>query len=155
MPMTDAKEYLKQIQLIDIHIKHLREEVESLELIATSTTSSLRLDAVSHSGGGDKIGDCSAAIADYRTEIVSLQKQMLAKKLEAEKLLLEIRDEDQLRVLQLRYFGYYVKSRQERIYPTFAEIADMLYKSERQVNNIHGNALQRVTELLQERAGVQ
>lgn len=152
--MTDAKTYLQQIRVIDTHIIHLQEEIDSLEMIATSTTSAMRPDVVSHSGAGDKIGDCCTAIADYSREITALQKQLLAQKLDAEKLLLAIHDEDQLKVLQLRYFGYFAKSQRKRIYPSFAEIGDLMEKSERQVNNLHGSALLKVNELLKEREGV-
>ena len=153
MPMTDAKEYLQQIQLIDTRIMNKLDEQAHMRSIALSITSSLRPDPVSGSGAHDKIGDAMAKFVDLGNEINREIDRLVDAKRDIEALLEGVKDPAQLRVLHLRYFGYYLNEEQRQHYPSFAEIGFMIGYSERQVCNIHGNALQRVNELLREKAG--
>ena len=151
--MIDAKEYLQQIELIDIRIQNKLDEQAHMRSIALSITSSLRPDPVSGSGAHDKIGDAMSKVVDLEAEIDREIDRLIDAKRDIEALLEGVKNPAQLRVLHLRYFGYYDKEECRQHYPSLTEIADTMRYSERQVNNIHGNALQRVTELLKEREG--
>lgn len=151
MPMIDAKTYLQQIELIDIRIQNKLDEQAHMRSIALSITSALRPDPVSGSGAHDKIGDAMAKVVDLEKEIDREIDRLVNTKRDIESLLSGVKNPAQLRVLHLRYFGYYDKEEQRQHYPSFAEIGNMMGYSERQVCNIHGNALQTVNELLRER----
>ena len=153
MPMTDAKEYLQQIELINIRIQNKLDEQAHMRSIALSITSALRPDPVSSGGVHDKIGDAMAKVVDLEAEIDREIDRLIDTKRDIESLLAGVKNPAQLRVLHLRYLGYYNKEERRQHYPSFAEIGDMMGYSERQVCNIHGNALQCVNDLLRERAG--
>ena len=119
--------------------------------IALSITSALRPDPVSSGGAHDKIGDAMAKVVDLEAEIDREIDRLVNVKRDIESLLSGVKNPAQLRVLHLRYFGCYDKEEQRQHYPSFAEIGNMVGYSERQVCNIHGNALQTVNELLRER----
>jgi hypothetical protein len=154
MLMIDAKEYLQHIELIDTRIQNKLDEQAHMRSIALSITSSLRPDPVSSGGVHDKIGDAMAKVVDLEAEIDREIDRLIDTKQDIKTLLDGVKNPSQLRVLHLRYFGFYDKTECRQRYPSFAEIGYMMGYSERQVCNIHGIALLRVNELLRERAGV-
>lgn len=64
-----AKDYLKQIKIMDARINALNDDLAYLQALATRTTSVLGGDRVQTSGNKDKIGDCAVKIADKMIQI--------------------------------------------------------------------------------------
>lgn len=142
--MTDAKAFLRQIEVFDTHINNKLEEVAHLKDLATKITSSMKPDAGSGSGnsGHDKIGDAVAKIVDLEREINKDIDAYIERKRKVSEIIKRVKDPDQLQVLYKRYIQY----------EHWEEIACEMHMTYRNVCYIHGRALQAVTELLKDGA---
>lgn len=136
--MTDAKSYLSQVKLLDIHINNKLEELQRLKDLSFKITSSLKPDVVGGSRNLDKIGDAVAKIVDMEIEINNAIDSYVDKKREITNTIEKITDADQLAVLYKRYIQY----------QTFEKIAYEMHMTYRNVCYIHGKALQTVEQLL-------
>lgn len=136
--MTDAKTYLHQVKLYDIHINNKLEEMQRLKDLAKRITTSLKPDMVSSSGNHDKIGDAVAKIVDLEAEIDKAIDAYVDKKREVSGVIEKVKDADQLNVLYKRYI----------FFENLEQIAFEMGYSYRNICYIHGRALQAVTELL-------
>ena len=134
----DAKAYLKQIELCDIHISSKIEEVDKLRALATKVTSTLKADVVSGSMNQDKLGDAVAKIIDLQDDINKSIDRYIDLKNEISKIIEKVTDADQAAVLYKRYF----------LYERWEQIACEMNMTYRNVCYIHGRALQTVESLL-------
>ena len=134
----DAKAYLKQIELCDIHISSKIEEVDKMRELAAKVTSTLKADVVSESMNQDKLGDAVAKIIDLQDEINKSIDHYIDLKNEISKVIEKVTDADQAAVLYKRYF----------LYERWEQIACEMNMTYRNVCYIHGRALQTVESLL-------
>ena len=136
--MTDAKTYLRQVKLLDIHISNKLEELQRLRGLSYKISSSLNPNFVSGSRNMDKIGDSIAKIVDLEVEINREIDLYVNKKREITDIIEKVTDPDQLEVLYRRYIQF----------ETFETIASEMNMTYRNACYIHGKALQTVEQLL-------
>lgn len=134
----EAKAYLKQVKLYDIHIDNKLEELKRLKDMVLRITSTMKDDVVSSSGSQDKFGDTMAKIVDLQDEINKTVDSYVDLKKEIFNVIDQVEDADQLAVLCKRYLQY----------KTWEQIAEELHMSYRNVCYIHGRALQAVNKLI-------
>ena len=143
--MIDAKTYLMQVELYDMHINHKLEELTRLKTLTTQITSSIKPVAASGSGSQDKLGNTIAKIIDLEAEINEAVDTFIDKRQEASKLVDKVTNTNQLQVLHKRYFEY----------KPWEQIACEMHMTYRNVCYIHGRALQTVGKLLEEKESEQ
>lgn len=138
--MIDAKTYLMQVELCDVHINHQLEELQRLKTLTTQITSAIKPVAASGSGSQDKLGNTIAKIIDLENEINEAVDTFIDKRQEASKLVDRVTNTNQFQVLRKRYFEY----------KPWEQIACEMHMTYRNVCYIHGRALQTVSKLLEE-----
>lgn len=137
--MNDAKEYLKQVELYDMHINHKLDELQRLKTLTTQITSTIKPVSVSGSGNQDKLGTAIAKIVDLENEINEAVDAYIDKRHEAIRLVDKVTDANQLQVLHKRYFEY----------KPWEQIAYEMHMTYRNITYIHGRALRSVAELME------
>lgn len=135
---NEAKEYLQQVKLCDVHINNRLEELAKLKILATKITSTLSCEPGVGYGNQDKLGDAVSKIVDMERDIDEAVDSFVDKKNEVRKLLEKVKNPDQLDVLCKVYFQY----------KTLEQAACEMGYSYRNVCYIHGKALQEVERLL-------
>ena len=136
--MADAKEFLQQVKLYDIHINSLLEEKAQMEALALKVTSSWSSERVSGSGNQDKLGDTVAKIVDLERKIDSAVDKFVDKKSEVKAVLEKIQKPDELELLLKVYIHY----------ESLEKVACEMGYTYRNACYIHGRALQTVEGLL-------
>ena len=136
--MADAKEFLKQVRLYDIHINNKLEEKARLEALALKITSSWSSEHVSGSGNQDKMGDAVAKIVDLERDIDRAVDAFVDKKAEVTAILEKIKNPDQLELLYKVYIQY----------ESLEKVACEMNMSYRNACYVHGRALQTVEAFL-------
>lgn len=136
--MTDAKAYLMQVELYDTHINNKLEELQRLREFTRQITATWKKDVVATSGKQDKLGEAIAKIIDLETEINDAIDAYIDRRREVVSLIEKLNEPDQVTVLHKRYCGY----------KSWTDIAKEMHMSERNVQYIHGRALQSVRLLL-------
>ena len=101
-----AKDYLERIELMDAKINTRVEELESLNVLATKTTSVMGGDRVQSSGSKQKMADCVTRIVDMRNEINADIDAFVNYKQKALKIMDAHCTPDCLNLLYARYFQY-------------------------------------------------
>lgn len=136
--MADAKEFLQQVKLYDIHINSLLEEKAQMEALALKVTSSWSGERVSGSGNQDKLGDTVAKIVDLERKIDSAVDKFVDKKAEVKAILEKIQKPDELELLLKVYIHY----------ESLEKVACEMGYTYRNACYIHGRALQTVEGIL-------
>lgn len=136
--LSSAKEYLRQVKLLDVQIDSRLRDLYHLKDMVYKITATLSTVPSSGSGSLDRLGDSVAKIVDLQDEInrdvdrfVDLKKEIMA-------LTEGLTDADQISVLHKRYFEY----------KTWEQIACEMHMCYRNVCYIHGKALLAVAELM-------
>ena len=137
-----TQEYLLQVKLCDAHINNKLEELAQLKALATKVTSTLKQDAVSGGGFGDKVGDVVSRIIDMQNEINAAIDEYVDKKKEVKRIIEKVTSPDQLNVL----LKYYI------LHESLEQIACEMGYSYRNICYIHGRALQAVAAVMEEEA---
>lgn len=140
--MSKAKEYLQKIQYYDTRINAGLEDLQSLEEMVKRITPALKLDVVSFSGSQDKLGETVAKITDLKRLLNEWTDEFVDRKREALELLNKVENTEKkpyFDVLHKRYVCY----------KSFGDIAAEMKYCERQIHNIHGNALVAFEKLLE------
>ena len=101
-----AFEYLNQIKKMDAKINNDIEELESLQTLATKTTSALGGNRVQASGSQQKMADCVIKIAELKENINAEVDAYVEYKEQVKQFIHEACDADCCRLLYLRYFRY-------------------------------------------------
>ena len=135
-----TQEYLLQVKLCDAHINNKLEELAQLKALATKVTSTLKQDAVSGGGFGDKVGDVVSRIVDMQNEINAAIDEYIDKKKEVKRVIEQVTNPDQLNVLLKCYI----------LHESLEQIACEMGYSYRNICYIHGRALQAVAAVLEE-----
>lgn len=138
---NSAKDFLKQVQLYDMHINEKLEEMEHLKALTLKITATWKQDTISGSGNLDKLGDAVSKIVDLENEINKAIDIYIDKKKVVNAVIEQIQDPDQVAVLYKRYFQY----------ESLEQIACELHCTYRNVCYIHGKALQAVSLLIDEK----
>ena len=134
-----VQEYLLQVKLCDAHINNQLEELAHLKTLATKITSTLKQDAVSGGGYGDKVGDVVSRIVDMENEIGQAIDAYVDKKKEVKQVIEKVTDPDQLNVLLKNYI----------LHESLEQIACEMGYSYRNICYIHGRALQSVAAVIE------
>lgn len=137
-----TQEYLLQVKLCDAHINNKLEELAQLKALATKVTSTLKQDAVSGGGFGDKVGDVVSRIIDMQNEINAAIDEYVDKKKEVKRIIEKVTNPDQLNVLLKCYI----------LHESLEQIACEMGYSYRNICYIHGRALQAVAAVMEEEA---
>ena len=134
-----AKEYLKQIRKANIMIDYKQRQLDELRELCTSITSPINSDKVQTSGVSDKIGDTVSKIIDLQNiinsdidRLVDLKQEIMA--------VIDKLDATYLQLIYLRYFEF----------RTWEQIACEMNYSCPWIWKLHGEALQNVSEILQQ-----
>jgi hypothetical protein len=136
-----AKAYLQRLAQCDARINAMQDKIDDLYDQATRITPTLKQDVVSGGGNHDKVGDAAAKIVDLRNEINRQIDYYVDLQEEANGLLNKLTNNVHYTILYRRYM----------MDDSWATIAAEISKSERQAQNLHGNALVAFADLLMEK----
>ena len=134
-----AHEELKQILLDDAKINSKLEELARLKSLATKVTSVMEGETVSRSRNLDTLGDAVARIIVMQEEINTLIDAYVDRKAYSSKIIDELTNPLQIRVL----YGHYFHGK------SFQLLADEIGYSRRNICYIHGDALRAVENAVQ------
>ena len=134
-----AHEELKQILLDDAKINSKLEELARLKSLATKVTSVMEGETVSRSRNLDTLGDAVARIIVMQEEINTLIDAYVDRKAYYSKIIDELTNPLQIRVL----YGHYFHGK------SFQLLADEIGYSRRNICYIHGDALRAVENAVQ------
>lgn len=127
-----AKEYLRQIAVLDAKINRRQKEVEELKLMVTSVYPMTDGDRVQSSGSKDRVADIVAKWVDLEAEIEELVDHLVEKKHRIIGEIHQLDDVRYIRVLEMRYVDCV----------TFEQIAVSMHLDIRWIYRLHGFALQ-------------
>ena len=127
-----AKEYLRQIAVLDAKINRRQKEVEELKTLATHITTTAEGDRVQSSGSKDRVADIVAKWVDLEAEIEELVDHLVEKKHRIIGEIHQLDDVRYIRVLEMRYVDCV----------TFEQIAVSMHLDIRWIYRLHGFALQ-------------
>lgn len=130
-----AKEYLRQIGVLDAKINRRQKQVEELKLLATSSGSLSVNDRVQSSPDGDKMSRIVIRWIDMEHEVTRMIDQLVDLKNQIISEIHQLDDERYIRILEMRYID------QE----TFEQIAVTMHMDIRHIFRLHGYALQEFT----------
>ena len=140
-----AKNYLKQIGIMDARIAADKVELERLRAEATNTTSVLGGERVQSSGSQQKMADAVTDIVALEEKIIREKRKYEAYRAEAKELVFEACDGYCITLLHKKYFQGM----------SWEEIAvDMNYTYKWVSGGLHQRALSQVQKALDEREGV-
>lgn len=136
-----AKEFLLRYRVADEKIKMLKSQIIRAE---DSAQVSGQSDGQPHgSGKSDKVGRAAVKAADLKTALEAWLAEQERIKLEIIAVLGAIDKRELFEVLHLRYIS-------DRPADEWDRIAEVMDKSVRQVQRLHGDALQKVSALIKE-----
>ena len=135
-----AKEFLERYRTADRKIQMLADEIDKIESLAGGRAVSI--DGQPHgSGTADKVAIAATAAADLQEKLSAWLFEQEKTKREIINVLAELKDSNQFQVLRLRYLS-------DEMEETWFSIACVMNLSERQVQRIHGRALQEVERII-------
>ena len=138
--MSDAKEYLQNIRLLDSRINHSLAELADLEDMVLRITPVWRDDVISSSGSYDKLGDTVAKICDLKTQINKDIDTYVDLKREALNKLKKVEKTEYYDILHKRYVEY----------QSLEQIAVSMNYTYRWIRRLHGRALQAFEKVMVE-----
>ena len=136
-----AKEYLRNISVLDEKIKANLKHIDDLRARATSIGSSSNLEAERVQGGSsnpDKVGNLVCKIDEYERIANETIDEYVASKNKAMSMIDKLDNGLYIEILSMRYF-------EEK---SFEEIAVTLEKSYRHTTRLHGYALQEFQKII-------
>lgn len=135
-----AKEYLKQLQMLDRLIENKLAEKDQWKAMATSTTQQLTADRVQTSSNPHKMADAVYKIIEIEAEIDACIDRLVDTKREVISTLEQLNptEYDLLHKVYVQYM-------------TFDDVAIKKGKSYSWVTTVHGRALKNVQDILDER----
>lgn len=138
--MNKAKEFLERYRTADRKIQMLADEIDKIESLAGGRAVSI--DGQPHGNGTtDKVAIAATAAADLQEKLSAWLFEQEKTKREIINVLAELKDSNQFQVLRLRYLS-------DEMEETWFSIACVMNLSERQVQRIHGRALQEVEKII-------
>lgn len=134
----ESKEFLKQVEKLDLRIKNKLVEQQGWRDIALSITANMDGERVQSSGAMSKIENAVSKCVDMEAEIDSLIDLLVDTKREVIQTIEQLDSATEYNILHMRYIQY--KSLQE--------IADQYGRDYGWVTTVHGRALKSVQEIL-------
>lgn len=138
----DAKEYLKQVERLDVRIKNKLIEQQQWRDIALGITGSMEGERVQSSTKKSKMADAIERCVDMETEIDSLIDELVDIKKKVIQTIEQLDSATEYNILHMRYIQY--KSLQD--------IADHYGKDYGWATTTHGRALKNVQVVIDEKA---
>lgn len=135
---SDAKEFLKQVEMLDLRIKNKLIEQQQWRDIALGITANMEGKRVQSSGSQSKMADAVIKCVDMEAEIDSLIDTLVDTKKAVIQTIENLDSATEYNLLHMRYIQY--KSLQE--------IADHYGRDYSWVTTTHGRALKSVQEVL-------
>lgn len=126
-----TKQYLSQIERLDMMIQNKLSEIYQLKTMACSVTVSNSEDRIQKTSDKDKLGSTVAKIVDLEKETDELVDQYIQKRKHIIKQIDDIKNIDYYHILSMRYVSR----------NTFEDIAEKTSWSIRKVFSLHGEAL--------------
>ena len=139
MIQLNAKQYLNQIRKANVMINYKQKQLDELRELTISITANITPDKVQSSGSQDKIGDTIAKIIDLQNDINKDIDRLVDLKREIMNVIDQL-DAVYLELIYLRYFEF----------QTWEQIACEMNYSCPWIWKLHGEALQKVSEILQQ-----
>ena len=134
----ESKDYLKQVERLDVRIKNKLIEQQQWRDIALGITANMEGERVQSSGAKSKMADAIEKCVDLEAEIDSLIDNLVDTKKEVIQTIESLDSATEYNVLHMRYIQY--KSLQE--------IADHYGRDYGWATTTHGRALKSVQEIL-------
>lgn len=132
-----AKEYLRQIAVLDAKIKRRQTEIEELKTAATHITTTLDENKVWTVGGSnDKIADIVTRWVVMEQNVAEMVDQLMTLRHKIIGEIHQLTDDRYIRILEMRYVDR----------ETFEQIAVNMQYDIRWVYRLHGFALQEFTQ---------
>lgn len=133
MAVMTVKEYLEQIELLDIKINQKQAQLEELRLLAFGDKSpSIDKPQVQSSPVGDKMENAVIKYVDAAKEISALIDRYVAVKQDIIDEIHSLKNKDYIDLLYKRYVDYM----------SLGEIADEMNYSYSRIRHLHGSALE-------------
>lgn len=126
-----TKQYLGQIERLDMMIQNKLSEIYQLKTMACSVTVSNSEDRIQKTSDKDKLGSTVAKIVDLEKETDELVDQFIQKRKHIIKQIDDMKNIDYYHILSMRYVSR----------NTFEDIAEKTSWSIRKVFSLHGEAL--------------
>lgn len=139
----DAKEFLKQVEKLDVRIANKLIEQKQWREIALGITANMEGERVQASGGKSKMADAVEKCVDMEAEIDSLVDILIEIKKEVIQTIERIDSATEYNVLHMRYIQF----------RDLQEIADHYGKEYGWATTTHGRALKHLQEILDEKSG--
>lgn len=133
-----AKEYLRQIAVLDAKINRRQKEVEELKTLATHITTTAEGDRVQSSGSMDRMAGIVARWVDLEEEIGQMIDHLVDVKHRIIGEIHQLTDDRYIRILEMRYVDR----------ETFEQIAVTMHIDIRHIFRLHGYALQEFTKVV-------
>ena len=127
-----AKEYLRQIAVLDAKINRRQKEVEELKTLATHITTTAEGDRVQSSGSMDRMAGIVARWVDLEEEIGQMINRLVEVKHRIIGEIHQLEDARYIQLLEMRYVDM----------DTFEQIAVNMQYDIRWIYRLHGFALQ-------------
>lgn len=137
----DAKEFLRQLEKLDILIRNKLIEVSRWKDLALSITSNMDGERVQSSSSQQKMADRINKYLDYEKEIDTLIDSFIDKKREVIQVIEEIENPFYYDLIHRKYIQY----------KTLEQIAEEMNRTYDSIKKAHGRALQEVREILKKR----
>lgn len=134
----EAKDYLRQVEKLDVRITNKLIEKQQWKDIALGITANMDGERVQSSGSKSKMADAVGRCVDMEAEIDSLVDKLVDTKKEVIQTIERLDSPIEYNVLHLRYIQY--KSLQE--------VADKYNKDYGWATTVHGRALKKVQAIL-------
>ena len=139
--MSEAKEYLDRIKMMDAIVDSKLEELAMLKSMVKRITPVMNTTGGGASGNQDKMSETIAKIVDLQEEINRDVDMVVNLKKDANELLAKIKRPEYYQVLHKRYV----------LFKSFEQIAMEMKYSYRGICYVHGRALQAFGKVLEER----
>jgi DNA-directed RNA polymerase specialized sigma subunit len=131
-----AKEYLEQIQDLDIKIKHKQEKAKKIkESLYASGINYENIGEGKSDVSGDNLGAAMAEVVDYFKEIREDTENLVILRIKADKYIQELKNEKEQHVLERRYL----------FYESLEKIADDMGACRRSIYNYHKKGLKNIS----------
>lgn len=139
--MSEAKEYLERIKMMDAIVDSKLEELAMLKSMVKRITPVMNTTGGGAAGNQDKMSETIAKIVDLQEEINRDVDMVVNLKKDANELLAKIKRPEYYQVLHKRYV----------LFKSFEQIAMEMKYSYRGICYVHGRALQAFGKVLEER----
>lgn len=134
----ESKDFLKQVEKLDLRIKNKLIEKQQWKDIALGITANMDGERVQSSGAKDKLGDAVTKCVDIEAEIDSLVDELIDTKKKVIQTIERLDSATEYNVLHMRYIQYL----------SLQEIADHYGKDYGWATTTHGRALKSVQCIL-------